>query len=243
MPFVQIYAIFCTPYEKGAGLRNYRVLTEYVVLEKKLIDQSSFDSTFSGRRKAPRVVRKDISVYLDKHQLFNLGAPIPVKLVDISARGMQISSSKKLIQNKILRFTLEFVDGKKFSVNAKIVRCEDIFLNLYELSFESEALADKHKQARLNKVRLFEGNKRIHAKFHRLDYGRVEILTSAALDRNSALSLIFYFNNGEELKVFTRVVHQGRSINRHHYGIQFDKVNDALGDHLLATQTDLIFSV
>lgn len=155
---------------------------------------------------------------------------------------MQISTSKKLIQNKTLRFSLEFADGKKFSLDAKVVRCEDVILTLYELIFEGEALADKQKQARLNKVRLFEGDNRIHAKFHSLTYDTVEILTSAMLDRNSDLSLVFYFSDGEELKVCARVAHQGQSINRYHYGIQFDKVNDALGEHLVATQTDLIFS-
>jgi hypothetical protein len=93
---------------------------------------------------------------------------------------------------------------------------------------------------RLAKVRLFEGDHQIPAKFRNLTFDRVQVLTPAIFNNYSALFVVFSFRSGEQLRAYAKIAHQHKSII-HYYGIKFDQFNDKLGDCLVATQTDLIF--
>jgi hypothetical protein len=165
---------------------------------------------------------------------------LKTKLIDISSSGVQVYTPKKLKLNQKLSVNLKFSDGKKFAINAKIVRHENNARYYYELAFETADLADKDKKASLVKVNLFDGDNQIDAKFRNLTFDAVQILTPAMLGTDSALSLVFNFGDSEQLKADAKIARQNKVII-HYYGIKFDKFNNALGDHLITTQTDLFF--
>jgi hypothetical protein len=177
---------------------------------------------------------------LSNYGLFKLGSPQKAKLIDVSSNGAQIRASKKLKLNQKLSVNFEFSDGKKFALNAKIIRHENKINYYYELAFEKTNLAAKDKKASLVKVNLFGAGNPINAKYRNLTFDAVQILTAAILQDDSTLSLVFNFSDGEQLKTEAKIVCQRKFIS-HYYGIKFEKFNDELGDHLLTTQTDLFF--
>lgn len=211
-------------------------------------NQSLYQSTFyeesTFHRKAVRFIRKDITAFISKYGLFGLGESLQVKLLDISSSGVKISSPKKLNLNRLrgeLCLTLKFADGKTFSIDSTIARQEVIVYNHYKLLFQIRKFADRCKKTRLGKITLFEGSQQINAKYRNLTDRTIDILTQASFDDYSALYLVFTFSDSEQLKTYARIASQSVSVY-HHYGIQFNHRNDPLGEHLIATQTELSFS-
>jgi hypothetical protein len=60
------------------------------------------------------------------------------------------------------------------------------------------------------------------------------------LRKNQKILLTVIFNSNKTFEIPARVAREIME-ERKFYGIKFDKVNDALGDYLLESQTDLIF--
>ncbi|MGR8935648.1 MAG: hypothetical protein ACU837_14845 [Gammaproteobacteria bacterium] len=208
------------------------------------IYQSTFYEASAAQRKAIRFIRKDIEVFISNYGLFNRGESLKVKLLDISSSGVKISIAKKSSPTRLkgpLCLTLNFADGKVFAIDSKIARHEVIVYHHYKLLFEIKKFSERCKTVRLSKVSLFEGNQQINAKYRNLTQRTIDVLTKANFDKYSAVYLVFTFSDGEQLKSYARPVNRSESVY-HQYGIQFNHRNEALGEYLLATQTELSFA-
>lgn len=93
-----------------------------------LFDPDWSESTFINQRAATRYIRNDIKAVFYKVDLltsfgFNFFRRlVKVQLLDISTRGVLISTDKKLkIGNKIV-LGLKFTTGKTFRIKAAVVR-------------------------------------------------------------------------------------------------------------------------
>ena len=58
--------------------------------------------------------------------------------------------------------------------------------------------------------------------------------------KNKKITIIFEFKDGQIFKIKARIVRLD-TFNSNIYGVKFDKYNDALGDYIFKTQTELIF--
>ena len=95
----------------------------------------------TNRRLGVRFVRHDIEVALCKAGMLELAfntmrKDIPVQLIDISSRGVLISSNLKLNVNKKIILTLRFADDRQFQIPSIIVRKENRGTSLYGIKFE-----------------------------------------------------------------------------------------------------------
>lgn len=111
-----------------------------------------------NRRMGIRYIRNDIGVSLRKigllHFNFRGNQDISVKLVDISSRGILISTNAKLPINKKVFLTIRFNDFKEFEIPGKVVRKSEGAVVIYGIRFDNlnNKLADKllSSQRRLN---------------------------------------------------------------------------------------------
>jgi len=87
-------------------------------------------------RVATRFIREDISVSISDLGLFEMGKIIPAKLMDISSKGVLISTDRKLRIHKNITLTLQFETGKTFSIKAIIVRRSDPPNHEYGIKFD-----------------------------------------------------------------------------------------------------------
>ncbi|MDO9105583.1 MAG: PilZ domain-containing protein [Methylovulum sp.] len=103
-------------------------------------DDSLFGSPNPGLtnnlRVATRFIREDISAFISDLNLFARGKPIPVQLMDISSKGVLISTSKDLRINKKITLTLRFASGKTFIIKTIIVRRSDTANHEYGIKFD-----------------------------------------------------------------------------------------------------------
>jgi hypothetical protein len=86
------------------------------------IFNSLTDTEKNNKRVAVRYIRSDINVTFSKPGLLNLSKYIPVKLLDISSKGIAIEYKKKLPIKKKITLDFLFEDNKSFSITAKIIR-------------------------------------------------------------------------------------------------------------------------
>jgi hypothetical protein len=113
-------------------------------------DFFSFDSHLSknqsnNQRITTRYIRDDISASVFKVSLLSFGPRrIPVDLIDLSCKGVLISSPKKLSINKKIILDLKFGCGRTFKIKAKIVRKSDSSNYQYGIKFDryNNALGD-----------------------------------------------------------------------------------------------------
>ncbi|MDD5580885.1 MAG: PilZ domain-containing protein [Methylobacter sp.] len=113
-------------------------------------DFFSFDShlpkkQFHNQRITTRYIRDDIKALVFTTGLLNFGhRRIRVDLIDISSKGVLISTSKKLGINKKVILALKFGCGNTFKINAKIVRKSDSSNYQYGIKFDqyNNALGD-----------------------------------------------------------------------------------------------------
>ncbi|TAL47557.1 MAG: hypothetical protein EPN89_08455 [Methylovulum sp.] len=87
-------------------------------------------------RIATRFIRGDISASISGLGFFEMGKTIPVKLMDISSKGVLISTNRKLRINKSLTLTLQFETGRTFIIKAAIVRRSASSHHQYGMKFE-----------------------------------------------------------------------------------------------------------
>jgi PilZ domain len=102
-------------------------------------DSFDFDSpsdNTKNNRVTTRFIRDDITVTIKAPGRFYFGKPITVNLMDISCKGVLISTDKKFGINKQITLTLEFTSGKIFVIKAKVVRHTSSSLNEYGLKFD-----------------------------------------------------------------------------------------------------------
>lgn len=193
-----------------------------------------------NKRKSTRYIRRDIGVSFIKQNIFGVKADIKCKLIDVSSTGVQISTPYKLRENDDITLILSFDDDEEFSIKAQVVSQKELHTYISTHSFPTiDSL--KNNETSLSTLHLYESdNKRILAKFRKLDVDSVKVLTYTPLKKRHRYSLIFTLNNGEVHKTNTKIEYCQHTII-HSYGIKFDKSNDDLGESLLETQSDLIF--
>jgi hypothetical protein len=102
-----------------------------------------------NRRKSIRYARNDIGASIRKIGLFNFlsvraNRNTPVRLLDISSRGVLIATNIQLSVNKKISLTIRFADFKEFEVPSKVVRKSGSRNHEYGIKFDhiNEDLAD-----------------------------------------------------------------------------------------------------
>jgi len=195
---------------------------------------------FKNQRKHTRFVRDDIKVSIIPFSLLSKKKPIECKLIDICATGVQISTKEKLKTNTNLTLYLQFKSDQKFKLKAKIIRKNDIKHHYSDHHFKIFEGFLRKKDNPLISVHLFDSDNKIEAKYRFLDMRCLRILTSSPLDQNKHYDLVFRLKNGEETKISSQITHY-QCKTCHDYGLKFDQTNDTLAEHILKTQTDLIF--
>ena len=98
------------------------------------------DDLKKNNRVAVRYIREDIAASVCKIRLFNFGflinREILVELIDISSKGVLISTNKKLPLKKKITLTLKFEDTKTFQIKACVVRKTPALEYQYGIKFD-----------------------------------------------------------------------------------------------------------
>ena len=98
------------------------------------------DDLKKNNRIAVRYIREDIAASVCKIRLFNFGflinKEILVDLIDISSKGVLISTNKKLPLKKKITLTLKFEDAKTFQIKACVIRKVSALANQYGIKFD-----------------------------------------------------------------------------------------------------------
>jgi len=107
---------------------------------KNITDSLSIDSLIASiinRRAATRLIRDDITASINVPGRLGFGKTISVDLMDITSKGVMISTDQKLALNKKLILTLQFKSGKAFVIKAVVARHSDSSLNGYGIKFDN----------------------------------------------------------------------------------------------------------
>ena len=195
---------------------------------------------FNNQRKHTRFVRDDIKAYIIPVSFLSLQEPIACKLIDISSAGVQLFTKTKFETNIKLTLVLQFDNGHEFKLKAKIVRKKEINHYLSNHNFNIEKSRLKNKDNPLKSVHLIESGKKIEAKYRFLNMRCIRILTFSPLNPKKQYNLVFTLKDEKVIKIDSQFKHYQHHIY-HDYGLKLEKTNDTLGEHLLDTQTDLIF--
>lgn len=102
-------------------------------------DSFNFDSQTDfkkNNRVTTRFIRDDIAVVINDPGRLGFGKTISVNLMDISCKGVLISTGKKFGIDKQITLTLQFKSGKVFVIKAKVVRHSSSSLNEYGIKFD-----------------------------------------------------------------------------------------------------------
>jgi hypothetical protein len=86
-------------------------------------------------RVTTRIIRNGITAHIKGFNLFGFGRTIPVKLIDVSCKGVLIATQQKLPINKKITLTLLFETGKLFVIKAVVVRRSETISNEYGIKF------------------------------------------------------------------------------------------------------------
>jgi hypothetical protein len=89
----------------------------------------------TNRRITTRIIRDGIDVHINIPYLFGFGKTITVNLIDISCKGVLVSTHQKLRVNKKITLTLLFESGKLFKIKAIVVRRSDSSRLEYGIKF------------------------------------------------------------------------------------------------------------
>ncbi|MDO8845458.1 MAG: PilZ domain-containing protein [Methylicorpusculum sp.] len=96
------------------------------------------DLVHSNRRKSVRYVRNDVQTTLLIRNFMGLKSSMDVKLFDISSRGVNIASAKRLKIGKPVCLIFRFEDGMEFKINAFIRNCCIKSEYQYGIQFEKQ---------------------------------------------------------------------------------------------------------
>lgn len=197
-------------------------------------------SQIHNKRKHTRFVRDDIKVSIVPTGLLGMKKPIICKLVDICAAGVQLSTKEKFIQNTKLVIILQFKNEQQFKLNTKVMWKKEANHYFTDHNFKLYKGVLKNDDNPLKSVHLLESGNEIKAKYRFLNMNNIRILTFSPLNKKKHYSLIFILSDGKQIQIESHFEHYIHHIY-HDYGLKFESTNDALGEHLLNTQTDLIF--
>ena len=203
------------------------------------MDQIS-SSKLDNQRKHTRFVRDDIKVSILPVSFLGMKEPISCKLIDICSAGLQISTKEKFRVNTNLSLILQFDDGHELKLKAKIVRQKETNHYLTNHSFNIGKDSLKNENNPLKSVHLLNSGNKIEAKYRFLNLNCIRTLTYSPLNKNKQYKLLFTLKNKQMIKTDSQIKSCQHHIH-YNYGLKFESTNDALGEHLLETQTDLIF--
>ncbi len=97
---------------------------------------------YNNQRTTIRYIRNDIVVSINQvnifggHFLFSYRRPIMVELLDISSKGVLVSSPEKIRIDKKINLVLIFNGDKKFEIPSKIIREEVYAQKIYGIKFD-----------------------------------------------------------------------------------------------------------
>jgi len=80
------------------------------------------ESTSASLRKAVRYSKSDIKATLTSKQWFKISKTIPIKVLDISSKGVCIAIERKLTMNTKVVLNLELTEDYACIIPAKVVR-------------------------------------------------------------------------------------------------------------------------
>ncbi|MFW5442812.1 MAG: hypothetical protein ACKE51_00695 [Methylococcaceae bacterium] len=196
--------------------------------------------TIKNRRKSTRLIRADIKASISRRNFLGVRDTFNCKLLDICSAGVQVLTPTNIGVNAKLQLNLQFGNEKEFTLNAKIIHHQESVHFLSTLNFPALQYFLNNKAAPLKSIHLFESNQELKIKFRNLTTSSVKVLSNVAINLNEHHSILFTLYNEEQQKTSCKINKHQKIIN-YSYGIKFDKPNDALGDCILETQTDLIF--
>jgi PilZ domain len=104
-------------------------------------DQDLTEPSRVNRRKSTRFVRNDIGITLRQIGMFNFNfsknIDLPVKLVDISSRGVSIATKLRLSVNKKVLLVIRFSDFKEFEIPSTVIRKSPGEMHHYGIKYDS----------------------------------------------------------------------------------------------------------
>jgi len=108
-------------------------------LEYSDITASSSERTEPKKnmRMATRFIHDDISASIKTSGLLSAGKEIPVDLIDISSKGVLISTEQRFAINKKVILTLRFKSNKVFVIKAMMIRYFSSLHHQYGIKFNS----------------------------------------------------------------------------------------------------------
>lgn len=112
------------------------------------LNQEITEAVVTNRRMSIRYIRNDIGARIRKIGLFNFSflknREISVRLVDISSRGVLISTPIRLTINKKVSLTIRFADFTEFDVPGTVVHKSLGKMQVYGIKFDrlNDDLAD-----------------------------------------------------------------------------------------------------
>lgn len=103
---------------------------------RDIFDLDIDDTVQDNGRRSVRYVRNDIKVVLITQNLLGIDKKIKARLLDISSKGLRVSSTEKLGIKKKITVALKFKDGKQFKIKATTVRQTEKNSLEYGIKFE-----------------------------------------------------------------------------------------------------------
>ena len=89
--------------------------------DEEIFGMPSAEELPVNHRCAIRYIRTDITASLSIYSLLGSTKNIPIKLIDISSKGVAIECEKKLTKKKKIVLELVFKDKKKFTIDVIII--------------------------------------------------------------------------------------------------------------------------
>ncbi|CCE24013.1 MULTISPECIES: PilZ domain-containing protein [Methylotuvimicrobium] len=83
-------------------------------------------------------------------------------------------------------------------------------------------------------------DKKTQAQLQDISSKGLRVSAEEKLSINKKITVVLKFTDGRRFNIKAKVVRQSSS-NKFDYGIKFEERQNGLGDHLLETQTDLLF--
>lgn len=117
---------------------------DWQLWDRDIFDDEHLIISHSNQRKSIRYVRKDVTVFISRpdifgtYRLFSVSRATKVKLFDISSRGVLIAGPSRLLLkiNQKIMLTLIFDSNKMFEFPAQVVRQLTEGRKLYGVKFD-----------------------------------------------------------------------------------------------------------
>ena len=196
---------------------------------------------FTNTRKYTRSVRAEITATIVRFNLLGIKEKIACNLIDISAGGIQATTSEKLTVKNKHQIILTFANGDQFKIKADVAWQVEAMHHFSRHSFMMTKDFLNNPDNPLRTVQLMDKDKKeIDAKYRFLSQHSIQFLTYAPLNPKTQYKLNFTLKNGKSINVIPQTdKFKQQSFNR--YGFQFSRTNDELAEYLLNTQTELVF--